>query len=158
MIYLAVFVALFALDFIYARYNVATTTGRALASAHYAALIILLGGFGIVQYAHDPLMLIPAAFGAWGGTFCAVHFKKESVMKHAKGWTVYRIKNRHARRAVLALSVMLFLIVLLVGVILAFGWNIARAAWAAVAATFEETRTELKGCGTAVAKAWRDFD
>lgn len=74
----AVFLALFATDFVYARYNIASTTGRAVAASHYAALIILLGGFGIVSYTQDHLLLIPAALGAWAGTFCAVHFKGAS--------------------------------------------------------------------------------
>lgn len=67
-----VFAALFALDFVWARYARAMTEQRAARSAHYAAGIILLSGFGITQYASEPLYLIPAALGAWLGTYVAI--------------------------------------------------------------------------------------
>lgn len=69
---LAVFAALFALDFVWARYTHAMTEHRAARAAHYATAIILLSGFGITQYANEPLYLIPAALGAWLGTYVAV--------------------------------------------------------------------------------------
>lgn len=68
----AVFAALFALDFVWARYTHALTGGRAFVAAHYAAAIIVLSGFGITQYASEPILLIPAGLGAWLGTFIAV--------------------------------------------------------------------------------------
>jgi hypothetical protein len=67
----AVFFAMLALDFVWARYTHAITDRRAYAAAHYGAAIILLSGFGVTQYAGEPILLIPAALGAWLGTFIA---------------------------------------------------------------------------------------
>lgn len=72
---IAVFFALFALDFVWARYTHALSARRSWIASHYAAAIIVLSGFGITQYAGEPILLIPAALGAWLGTFVAVHFK-----------------------------------------------------------------------------------
>lgn len=69
---ITVFVALFALDFVWARYTNAMTEKRATIAGNYAAAIIVLSGFGITQYASEPILLIPAAAGAWLGTAFAI--------------------------------------------------------------------------------------
>jgi hypothetical protein len=79
MQWLLVFAAIFLLDFVYARYNLATAQKRMWASAHYAAIIILLGGFGAVSYTQDPFLLIPAAGGAWCGTFMSVRWSDHTI-------------------------------------------------------------------------------
>jgi hypothetical protein len=89
MNWLLVFAALFLLDFVYARYNLATAERRVWASAHYAAIIILLGGFGVVSYSQDHVLLIPAACGAWCGTFSSVWWSARSI-KFADPYTIIK--------------------------------------------------------------------
>ena len=67
-----VFVALFTLDFVWARYNICTTSGKALKAGYYSVIIILLGGFSVISYTEDHWMLLPAAAGAFCGTFVDV--------------------------------------------------------------------------------------
>lgn len=67
-----VFIAMFALDFVWARYTFAMTQKRAGAAATYSAVIIGLGGASTINYVSDHWMLIPAAAGAFAGTWLAV--------------------------------------------------------------------------------------
>lgn len=69
---LVVFAALFALDFVWARYTNAITAQRELAASLYAAALIILSGIAAVVYTTEPLMLVPAALGAFAGTYVAV--------------------------------------------------------------------------------------
>jgi hypothetical protein len=68
----AVFVALCVLDFVWARYNVATTSKQPVKAGVYSVLIILLGAFSVISYTDDHRMLLPAAAGAFVGTYFAV--------------------------------------------------------------------------------------
>lgn len=77
--YLIVFAALFALDFVWAIYTKAISDDRELWASVTAVAIILLSGTAIMKYAHDATMLIPAAFGAFAGTWASIKAKK-------KGW------------------------------------------------------------------------
>jgi hypothetical protein len=69
---LSVFIALLVLDFVWARYNIATTTKQAWRAGSYSVLIILLGAFSVISYTEDHWMLLPAAVGAFCGTWLAV--------------------------------------------------------------------------------------
>jgi len=66
---LIAFFGMAALDIIFARYTLAVTTRRPWWASSYAAICLLLGGSVVVTYAHDPIMLIPAAAGAFVGTY-----------------------------------------------------------------------------------------
>jgi hypothetical protein len=67
-----VFVAVFALDFVWARYTRACATGTKLSAANYAAGIILLSGAAQIGYTNDYWLLLPAIVGAFGGTWCSM--------------------------------------------------------------------------------------
>jgi hypothetical protein len=71
---LAVFVAMTVLDFVWARYNMATTSNKAMLSALYSVTIVLLGAFSVISYTDNHVMLLPAAAGAFCGTYLAVRF------------------------------------------------------------------------------------
>lgn len=71
-----VFLSVFLLDFVWAKYTYAMTEKRALGAGTYSAAIIVLSGTAAVGYVHNPWMLIPAALGAFVGTFVAVKVKK----------------------------------------------------------------------------------
>lgn len=72
MTYLAVFVALFCLDFVWAKYTYATTSRQALRASAYASAIIFLSGGAAIGYTSDHWLLLPAMAGAFAGTFVAV--------------------------------------------------------------------------------------
>lgn len=72
--HLAVFVALFVMDFAYAKYTAAVTKNHQIGAGFYATAIIVLSGFGAIQYTQDPLLLIPAALGAFTGTVAAMRW------------------------------------------------------------------------------------
>lgn len=69
---LGVFVALFALDFVWAKYTFAMQARDALTSSGFAAVLILLSGIAAVGYTRHPWLLLPAMAGAFGGTWFAV--------------------------------------------------------------------------------------
>lgn len=71
-LHLFVFVACFALDFVWAYYTKAVTERAEWRAAWWAAGIMVLGGIGQIGYVNDPVLLIPAALGAFGGTFAAI--------------------------------------------------------------------------------------
>lgn len=78
--YLLVFIACFALDFVWAYYTKAVTERAEWRAAWWAAGIMILSGIGQIGYVNDPALLIPAALGAFGGTYLAIrcHVKAES--------------------------------------------------------------------------------
>ena len=72
MMWLAVFVSVAVLDFVWAHYTIAVNRSQPVKAGGYAALIMLLGGLAAVGYVNDPWMLIPACLGAFTGTYGAL--------------------------------------------------------------------------------------
>ena len=72
---LIAFVGMAALDIVFARYTLAVTTHSPVWASSYAAVCLLLGGSVVVTYAHDPIMLIPAAAGAFVGTYIGMWWR-----------------------------------------------------------------------------------
>lgn len=72
MAYLIVFLAMFALDFVWAYYTRAVTSGHAAKAAAWATGIILLSGTAQIGYTQNAWLLIPAMLGAFGGTYAAL--------------------------------------------------------------------------------------
>lgn len=70
--FVGVFVALFLLDFVWAKYTYALTQGYAFLASSYAGALIVLSGAAAIGYTHDPLLLAPAMLGAFCGTLVAV--------------------------------------------------------------------------------------
>jgi hypothetical protein len=69
---LIVFVALFALDLVWARYTSAITDRRRMLAGVYASAIIALSGYAAINYVNDPWMLLPAMAGAFFGTIVGI--------------------------------------------------------------------------------------
>lgn len=74
--YVAVFAVMFMLDFVWAEYTRAITASAALRASWWAMAIIVLGGAGQIGYTNNPWLLLPAAAGAFGGTFVALTIHK----------------------------------------------------------------------------------
>lgn len=72
MTWLAVFVGMFALDVVYARYTQAITAGKSTGAALYAAILIGLSAFVTVSYVQDHWLVVPLVAGAAIGTWVAV--------------------------------------------------------------------------------------
>ena len=66
------FFGMVALDFVFTRYTMAVATQRPWWASGYAAGCLILQGGVILSYVHDPIMLIPAAAGAFAGTYLAM--------------------------------------------------------------------------------------
>lgn len=71
---LLVFLAVFAMDFIWAVYTLAMVERSAFMASSYAGMIILLSGAAQIGYTKNHWLLIPAFIGAFAGTFAAVNF------------------------------------------------------------------------------------
>ncbi len=73
--FVGVFLALAALDFVWAKYTFAMTARKSAAAGAYASGIILLSGAAAIGYTSDPMLLLPAMAGAFVGTWVAVYTK-----------------------------------------------------------------------------------
>lgn len=69
-----VFLSMFALDFVWAFYTKAIQRHAPMASALWAVAILAFNGVAQIGYINDPWLLVPAAVGAFGGTYCAMKF------------------------------------------------------------------------------------
>jgi hypothetical protein len=63
------FLGMVALDFVWARYTINLIKKNPAKSGGYAATIMLLNGIVTLTYVHDPWMILPAAAGAFVGTY-----------------------------------------------------------------------------------------
>ena len=59
-------------DAIWTMYNRAVTANKAFAAAAYSSGIVLAGGITVISYTENHWMILPAAAGAFVGTFFAV--------------------------------------------------------------------------------------
>lgn len=66
--------AMFALDVVFAMYVIATSSKAAEAAAGWASAIVLLNGAVTLSFVRDRWMLVPAAIGAFAGTWSAIRF------------------------------------------------------------------------------------
>lgn len=89
-----VFVAVAALDWVWARYNIATAQHRVLASGLLSVAIYLLSGIAITQYVGDWRLLLPASLGAMLGTCGSVW-----TSKGGHQWMLSKLRSwMHAMR------------------------------------------------------------
>jgi hypothetical protein len=66
------FGSMIALDFVWAKYNIACAEKHAWQSACYAVGITLLAALMVLIYVSNPWMVIPQAAGSFVGTYIAV--------------------------------------------------------------------------------------
>lgn len=72
---LLVLVSTAAIDVVWTYCVLATTERRGGAAASWAAVLTLLGAFNTLSIVGDYRLALPAACGAWIGTWFAVHRK-----------------------------------------------------------------------------------
>lgn len=66
---LAVFAVYLAIDFVWALYTKHITANNGTTAGLLSAAVILLNGLGTISFTEDHWMLIPAAIGAFVGTW-----------------------------------------------------------------------------------------
>jgi uncharacterized protein YebE (UPF0316 family) len=71
---LTVFVVYVFFDILYALYVICVSRRQALAASAISAVLYSLGAYGVMNYLHNPLYLIPLAIGAFIGTYVAVKY------------------------------------------------------------------------------------
>lgn len=59
-------------DYIWARYISTVANADSIVAANWSFLTIALGALVVVSYVDDRRLIIPAAIGAWIGTYLAV--------------------------------------------------------------------------------------
>lgn len=67
-----VFGATLLADVAWANYTIGVADRRPFLASAWSAIIILLGAVTVLVYTKDPLMVFPAAAGAFAGTWIAV--------------------------------------------------------------------------------------
>lgn len=72
MMWIFVFTATVIADVIWAEWSKAVAAKRPAASGLYAMGIIVCGAFVTIEYVHDHILLVPAAAGAFLGTWWSV--------------------------------------------------------------------------------------
>lgn len=61
-------------DLAWAFYVASVKSNAAVFASFWAVILFLLGAALVLGYTRDRTLLIPAALGAWLGTFAGVHF------------------------------------------------------------------------------------
>ena len=72
-----IFIAYVLIDGMYAYYTITVTQKKPFASATTGALMHFLIAFGVLNYVHNYLYVIPLALGSWIGTYVVV--KKDLI-------------------------------------------------------------------------------
>jgi len=71
-----VFLSVFALDFVWTFYTRSMVAHREVRAGLWAAAVIGISGFAASEYVKDKTLLIPAALGAFAGTWLSVRIDK----------------------------------------------------------------------------------
>jgi hypothetical protein len=78
-LYALVFAGAFILDFVWARYNLAISQQRVIASGVFAMLIYVGNNSIVIGIVNDPWLLVPSAAGAFLGTILSVWMHKRGL-------------------------------------------------------------------------------
>jgi hypothetical protein len=71
---LTVFVVYILFDILYALYVICVSQQRAMAASLVSSVLYSLGAYGVMNYTHNALYLIPLGLGAFVGTYIAVKY------------------------------------------------------------------------------------
>jgi uncharacterized protein YebE (UPF0316 family) len=74
--YVLAFIAMFFTDVFYTYYLKAVQGEQALKASSWATIIYIVAAFAIIEYNTNHLLLIPAALGAFCGTFVGMKIRK----------------------------------------------------------------------------------
>lgn len=74
---IAVFIAYFFIDALYAMYTLMVVDKKPFASASIGAVMHFLLAFGVINYVQNYLYVIPLAIGSFCGTYIVVLYEKK---------------------------------------------------------------------------------
>lgn len=74
---LIIFLAYLIIDGLYVYYTISIVNKKPYQAATAGAIMYLLLAFGVINYIHNPLYLIPLVLGSWLGTFIVVSRKSK---------------------------------------------------------------------------------
>ncbi len=72
-----VFVVYVFFDILYALYVICVSRRQAIAASAISSVLYSLGAYGVMNYLHNMLYLIPLAAGAFIGTYIAVQYMSD---------------------------------------------------------------------------------
>ena len=75
--YLAVFFVVALTDILWAKYFLAVSQSRMVVAPLVSSGIIVFGSFATISYVNDHWALIPAALGAYAGTYITMWLEKK---------------------------------------------------------------------------------
>ena len=78
MDYFLTFLSLFCIDIFYTYYLRAVADNKALVASVWSIVVTILGAFVVINYTTDHMMLMPAALGAFCGTYVGMKLKKKA--------------------------------------------------------------------------------
>lgn len=81
--YLFVFVCVFAVDVLYTYYLKAVQEDKPLIASSMAAIVYVLACVVVINYTTDNLLLVPAALGAFCGTYVGIRLRNNAGIKKA---------------------------------------------------------------------------
>lgn len=79
MSYVLVFLAVALADVCWTKYFLEAANKNATKAAAWSAVIVLLGSYTTVEYVGNALLVIPAALGAFAGTYLTVLREKRKA-------------------------------------------------------------------------------
>ena len=74
-----IFLAYFVLDTMYVKYTLAVVAKKPVAASNFGSLMYVLMAFGIFNYTHNFLYVIPVGLGSWLGTYVIVLHEKNKA-------------------------------------------------------------------------------
>ena len=76
--YINTFFSLFFIDIFYTYYLKSVTDSKVLVASLWSVVITILGANVVISYTTDHMLLIPAAMGAFCGTFVGMKYNKKN--------------------------------------------------------------------------------
>lgn len=76
-----IFLAYFVLDTMYVKYTLAVVGKNPVTAANFGGLMYVLMAFGIFNYTHNFLYVIPVGLGSWLGTYAVVLREKNKAAR-----------------------------------------------------------------------------
>jgi uncharacterized membrane protein YfcA len=75
--YFITFFAIFVLDIFYTYYLRAIADGKAIVASSWSIVVTVLGALVVINYTTNHVLLIPAALGAFCGTWVGMKIRKK---------------------------------------------------------------------------------
>ena len=76
--YINTFFSLFFIDIFYTYYLKSVTDSKVIVASLWSIVITILGANVVISYTTDHMLLIPAAMGAFCGTFVGMKYNKKN--------------------------------------------------------------------------------